>query len=119
PSHLLNLTQPSLCHVFRHPLHRRVLHSFPTRRSSDLVQTEGETPSPWADEVDLHDHSHRPSHRLVGAQQHVREVDPPPRRRKDEDRKSTRLNSSHDQISYAVFCLKTKTYITGRIPTPL
>ena len=24
------------------------------------------------------------------------------------DRKSTRLNSSHDQISYAVFCLKTK-----------
>src|SRR2546428_9360516 len=26
-----------------------------------------------------------------------------------EDRKSTRLNSSHDQISYAVFCLKTKT----------
>src|SRR2546428_3434538 len=25
-----------------------------------------------------------------------------------EDRKSTRLNSSHDQISYAVFCLKKK-----------
>src|SRR5699024_12772990 len=25
------------------------------------------------------------------------------------DRKSTRLNSSHDSISYAVFCLKTKT----------
>src|SRR2546421_6293192 len=24
------------------------------------------------------------------------------------DRKSTRLNSSHDQISYAVFCLKNK-----------
>src|SRR2546430_8361626 len=24
------------------------------------------------------------------------------------DRKSTRLNSSHSQISYAVFCLKTK-----------
>src|SRR2546430_11336276 len=31
------------------------------------------------------------------------------------DRKSTRLNSSHSQISYAVFCLKkktTKTYTT-------
>src|SRR2546428_2271442 len=27
------------------------------------------------------------------------------------DRKSTRLNSSHDQISYAVFCLKKKIYI--------
>src|SRR2546430_12621225 len=26
-----------------------------------------------------------------------------------EDRKSTRLNSSHSQISYAVFCLNTKT----------
>src|SRR2546421_6952310 len=26
----------------------------------------------------------------------------------DRDRKSTRLNSSHDQISYAVFCLKKK-----------
>src|SRR2546428_6756261 len=27
---------------------------------------------------------------------------------KSKDRKSTRLNSSHDQISYAVFCLKKK-----------
>src|SRR2546428_3879253 len=29
-------------------------------------------------------------------------------RRRARDRKSTRLNSSHDQISYAVFCLKKK-----------
>src|SRR2546428_5705208 len=29
---------------------------------------------------------------------------------KEQDRKSTRLNSSHDQISYAVFCLKKKKY---------
>src|SRR3989440_5905287 len=29
-------------------------------------------------------------------------------RRAERDRKSTRLNSSHDQISYAVFCLKKK-----------
>src|SRR2546430_13302366 len=37
------------------------------------------------------------------------------------DRKSTRLNSSHSQISYAVFCLKkkkNKTYTT-HILTPL
>src|SRR5206468_1747617 len=27
---------------------------------------------------------------------------------RNQDRKSTRLNSSHDQISYAVFCLKKK-----------
>src|SRR2546430_9041494 len=30
------------------------------------------------------------------------------------DRKSTRLNSSHSQISYAVFCLKKKTKISYR-----
>src|SRR3989442_9786533 len=29
-------------------------------------------------------------------------------RQQDEDRKSTRLNSSHVRISYAVFCLKKK-----------
>src|SRR5688572_31793415 len=29
-------------------------------------------------------------------------------RRQRQDRKSTRLNSSHSQISYAVFCLKKK-----------
>src|SRR5437773_6704962 len=32
-----------------------------------------------------------------------------PQRRQDRDRKSTRLNSSHITISYAVFCLKKKT----------
>src|SRR2546430_13467028 len=34
--------------------------------------------------------------------------------RQTEDRKSTRLNSSHSQISYAVFCLKKKKNITAR-----
>src|SRR2546428_3339898 len=34
------------------------------------------------------------------------------------DRKSTRLNSSHDQISYAVFCLKKKTHTVGPSPPP-
>src|SRR2546430_10467469 len=29
------------------------------------------------------------------------------------DRKSTRLNSSHSQISYAVFCLKKKTHASA------
>src|SRR2546430_3406604 len=33
------------------------------------------------------------------------------------DRKSTRLNSSHSQISYAVFCLKKKKrYMSRRVP---
>src|SRR2546430_6011605 len=51
----------------------------------------------------------RPARLLIGAGR-VRQ----PRLR---DRKSTRLNSSHSQISYAVFCLKKKTKIndiTGR-----
>src|SRR5216683_6372385 len=41
----------------------------------------------------------------------ARPTRPRPRRppaRASADRKSTRLNSSHDQISYAVFCLKKK-----------
>src|SRR5256886_252910 len=33
------------------------------------------------------------------------------------DRKSTRLNSSHSQISYAVFCLKKKNEWTVRLST--
>src|SRR2546421_1076769 len=39
------------------------------------------------------------------------------------DRKSTRLNSSHDQISYAVFCLKKKKHSSSHAkyqkPRPL
>src|SRR2546430_12488656 len=34
------------------------------------------------------------------------------------DRKSTRLNSSHSQISYAVFCLKKKKSQTTARPSP-
>src|SRR2546428_4414563 len=34
------------------------------------------------------------------------------------DRKSTRLNSSHDQISYAVFCLKKKKHKLPPTLTP-
>src|SRR2546430_10899559 len=36
--------------------------------------------------------------------------------RVDEDRKSTRLNSSHSQISYAVFCLKKKNSDRNQMP---
>src|SRR5438094_6988284 len=39
----------------------------------------------------------------------------PPGRRGQSDRKSTRLNSSHRTISYAVFCLKKKKNKTTRI----
>src|SRR2546422_7938928 len=51
-------------------------------------------------------HRHRPPHRVraearAGPRAH-------PRGPEDRDRKSTRLNSSHGYISYAVFCLKKK-----------
>src|SRR2546429_2995730 len=36
-----------------------------------------------------------------------------------EDRKSTRLNSSHGYISYAVFCLKKKKNTRQTLPAPL
>src|SRR3712207_8993849 len=47
----------------------------------------------------------RRQHRAVGREQHgaLQPADVV-----DQDRKSTRLNSSHANISYAVFCLKKK-----------
>src|SRR2546427_7912398 len=57
------------------------------------------------DEV-LQDGGARGASRARGAR-----LRPPPRRAgatQPRDRKSTRLNSSHSQISYAVFCLKKK-----------
>src|SRR5256885_5386273 len=47
---------------------------------------------------------HRPARRLHRRRRPRR----PPLRRAGQDRKSTRLNSSHLVISYAVFCLKKK-----------
>src|SRR2546422_8419591 len=41
-------------------------------------------------------------------------IDPAEVRRAAADRKSTRLNSSHGYISYAVFCLKKKKHIQLR-----
>src|SRR5690606_41257380 len=69
----------------------RELHSFPTRRSSDL---------PWHRLCPAHDQRRRPPLQHL-PQRRVGVVVP--------DRKSTRLNSSHMKISYAVFCLKKKT----------
>src|SRR5256885_9605065 len=51
------------------------------------------------------------SHRELGAADSRRDHRPPPARvrpARQPDRKSTRLNSSHLVISYAVFCLKKK-----------
>src|SRR3712207_8190587 len=45
----------------------------------------------------------------LGARPVGRPATPPRRPPRPRDRKSTRLNSSHANISYAVFCLKKKT----------
>src|SRR5436190_17677680 len=71
---------------FRRYAHPRDLHSFPTRRSSDL-----------RDHLVLQARAFNPK-----SLAHRRISDAPI------DRKSTRLNSSHTVISYAVFCLKKK-----------
>src|SRR5687768_18212787 len=74
---------------------------FPTRRSSDLRQ----------DLVHVGRQPDRSIHRIgrterreaiLADEVHAHELAAP------QDRKSTRLNSSHGYISYAVFCLKKK-----------
>src|SRR5699024_12762795 len=68
------------------------LHSFPTRRSSDLQLFSERTKSRSSDGR----HGAQLSWQLCRVCAASR------------DRKSTRLNSSHVSISYAVFCLKKK-----------
>src|SRR5688572_32830909 len=73
----------------------RDLHSFPTRRSSDLVVALGANGDVLMGECKWGGVTQADLTRL---QQRAERL----------DRKSTRLNSSHSQISYAVFCLKKK-----------
>src|SRR2546430_12938219 len=55
-------------------------------------------------------------HRVVDRDGEIRQPPPPVADRRD--RKSTRLNSSHSQISYAVFCLKKKKTKHSCVPRP-
>src|SRR5207248_9807247 len=100
-----------LIQYYRHHLN---LHSFPTRRSSDLspkivsgaapkagkepaaVKIEAKTPI--AQKTDMRIFASPLAKKL--AQEKSIDL--------ATDRKSTRLNSSHRTISYAVFCLKKK-----------
>src|SRR5689334_24550753 len=92
----------------------RVLHSFPTRRSSDLAEIHvaavllPRRPPIRGRLDDLHP-SRVDGASFEGAPHLVDRVVTDGRRDAyREDRKSTRLNSSHSSISYAVFCLKKK-----------
>src|SRR5690606_40681968 len=108
---------PHLCLFYAggHHLH---LPSFPTRRSSDLGGPSVRQPPAgagggpgasarnrgpmraWRTSA-LQDRSDRAGHVVQVAGVQRRQADAA-------DRKSTRLNSSHVKISYAVFCLKKK-----------
>src|SRR5207253_10753857 len=89
--------------------HHRALHSFPTRRSSDLLTTEGlgRPASPLRSRT-LPGWAARCSLEVIMATTTVLRVVRLNRSCCRTDRKSTRLNSSHVAISYAVFCLKKK-----------
>src|SRR5690606_41987437 len=105
--------------VSRSPRDTRQPHSFPTRRSSDL--TDG---APSDDTVAAVDRSERPARVFSSSRAPTRpgeaekisfddlviglQADVVFRPWMMGDRKSTRLNSSHVKISYAVFCLKKK-----------
>src|SRR5438045_8734260 len=93
---------------FLAPLGHRDLHSFPTRRSSDLptlpVSTRGSIATSWLAALALGILACA-SPATNGGQNSPSTA---PSRPNTRDRKSTRLNSSHLGISYAVFCLKKK-----------
>src|SRR5204862_6237136 len=95
----------------------RALHSFPTRRSSDLP---GQEPSGGVGDgagecerqrdAGLVEERQRRVDRRLGVQRVEHGLDQEQVETVFDtlDRKSTRLNSSHVEISYAVFCLKKK-----------
>src|SRR5207253_7862511 len=105
PSHSLHQSPPAI----------QPPHSFPTRRSSDLEIFNGQGKCSTCHIPPLYtepgNNVHAPSEIGVDSFQ----ADRPPThmyRTSPLDRKSTRLNSSHVAISYAVFCLKKKTNVT-------
>src|SRR5699024_12864375 len=97
--------------------HHRAHHSFPTRRSSDLITTVAAIQASFS--RDMQANIDKMAHYIeMAAKQGAHVILAPElfqnlyfctqQREEWLDRKSTRLNSSHVSISYAVFCLKKK-----------
>src|SRR5690606_41509473 len=95
------------------------LHSFPTRRSSDLTghrarRGKARRTSSLEDVAGVGPKRRRDLLKHFGGLQELNRASideiakAPGISKKLADRKSTRLNSSHVKISYAVFCLKKK-----------
>src|SRR5699024_11362906 len=109
----LSTTHSPPCHhhlfLYLYPPHPD-LHSFPTRRSSDLISSKILLNSnfhflfPVPGNPGIRGRNFRDS-RIPGLEKSGKFAN-------TRDRKSTRLNSSHVSISYAVFCLKKKKHIT-------
>src|SRR5207248_10552185 len=91
---------PFIHSSFYYSRDHRHLHSFPTRRSSDLTPTNANSfklaaPPIYAALPVVSALAYSPDGKILAVSGY-------------QDRKSTRLNSSHRTISYAVFCLKKK-----------
>src|SRR2546427_7427229 len=111
---------PCLCIRFfgRTPLRFEISHELVLRRIKSCPSTQsingfesGRRNQPWSRVAGYS--TPRPQaqrsrkgfvHRLLGKIKITEQAD----QSRQDDRKSTRLNSSHSQISYAVFCLKKK-----------
>src|SRR5207302_11197720 len=104
--------------IFFYYLHHHYLHPFPTRRSSDLVLMKhvvglvrADAGRVLFDGEDITEYSeaefYEVRRRCSFVFQHSTLFDSLTIL-DNVDRKSTRLNSSHVKISYAVFCLKKK-----------
>src|SRR5205807_9296887 len=103
----------SCCISFFFPLPAdpRYSHSFPTRRSSDLILRHPEFRKSDVGAIQIGEQIEQNYKRLYAPDDLLSQGGDLHRRERHEilrDRKSTRLNSSHLVISYAVFCLKKK-----------
>src|SRR5699024_12780532 len=108
---------PSICYIEYYD-DLIALLPFPTRRSSDLRDDAAEMQPSALDqqrhgrdrielgggrEIEAGRITPRAANEII--EQEIGDID---QHQAGEDRKSTRLNSSHVSISYAVFCLKKK-----------